>query len=43
MNSEEWVKQLFKYCDENNINPWDFDFKQCYVNEKLDESKQNCH
>lgn len=33
MNSEDWVKQFFKYCDVNNIKPWEFDFKRFYTDD----------
>lgn len=38
MNSENWVKQFLKYCDEDNIKPWKFDFKRFYTD---DENKSS--
>lgn len=33
--SIDWVKKWFKYCNEKNITPWEFDFKQCYSIKEL--------
>lgn len=35
MNSTEWVKIWLETCDENGIPPWEFDFKQFYMNEMI--------
>lgn len=42
MNCAErvWVKNWLKYCDNKNIAPWEFDFKQCYLEEDI-EDKSN--
>ncbi|MFC6202678.1 hypothetical protein ACFP1L_12470 [Lactiplantibacillus nangangensis] len=31
MTSELWVKKWLEYCELKKIMPWEFDFKQCYV------------
>lgn len=37
MDSKEWVEKWLKYCDNKNIAPWEFDFKQCYFEKDIDE------
>lgn len=39
--SKEWSKKWLYYCEENieNFKPWTFDFKQCYINDELKNSK----
>ncbi|MGX7012969.1 hypothetical protein [Vagococcus silagei] len=35
---EAWVKNWLLYCDEKNIVPWEFDFKQCYLKNDIQAS-----
>lgn len=35
VEARERVKKWLEYCDDNNIKPWEFDFKQCYIKEKI--------
>ncbi|WP_010651669.1 hypothetical protein [Oceanobacillus massiliensis] len=38
--AENWVRNWLKYCDNKNIAPWEFDFKQCYLEDDI-EDKSN--
>ena len=38
MDSKNWVKKWLKYCDKKNIAPWEFDFKQCYLEDDIEGS-----
>lgn len=37
MDSKEWVKNFFEYCENNDISPWKLDFKRFYTDDE-DES-----
>lgn len=39
MDAKKRVKKWLEYCESNKIKPWKFDFKQCYIKEKLENSK----
>ncbi|WP_373192384.1 hypothetical protein [Enterococcus sp. RIT-PI-f] len=43
MDSRDWIKRFLKYCDQNKINPWEFDFKQSYMTEPIKDSIYQNH
>lgn len=39
IEARERVKKWLEYCESNKIKPWEFDFKQCYIKEKIKKTQ----
>lgn len=37
--AQNWVKKWLRYCEKNDIYPWKFDFKQCFLKDEIKNTK----